>query len=114
MKGQGKRSPGRETPIWFEGGQMPLVRRVPKSGFKNIHRKPVAIVNVGSLAVFEEGSEIDVEALRGRGLVPRRPMPVKLLASGDAKSGLVVRVDRASAGARRKIEAAGGRVELVT
>lgn len=113
VKGQGKRSPGRETPIWYEGGQMPLVRRLPKRGFRNIHRTEVAIVNLGALAGFDEGATVDVEALQRRGLVPRKPMPVKLLAEGDAPKRLVVRVHRASAAARRKLEAAGGRVEIV-
>jgi large subunit ribosomal protein L15 len=112
-KGQGKRSPGRETPIWFEGGQMPLVRRVPKRGFHNIHRTEVAIVNVGALAVFGEGSTVDVDALRGRGLVPKRAVPVKLLGEGEAPKGLTVKVNRVSSGARSKIEAAGGSVEIV-
>ena len=114
MKGQGKRSAGRETPLYFEGGQMPLVRRLPKRGFHNVHATEVAIVNVGALGGFAEGSTVDVDALRERGLVPRRGrVPVKLLAKGDAPKNLTVRVHRASAGARSKIEAAGGQVEIV-
>jgi large subunit ribosomal protein L15 len=92
---------------------MPLVRRVPKRGFHNIHRTEVAIVNVGALAVFGEGSTVDLDALRGRGLVPRRAVPVKLLGQGEAPKGLTVKVNRVSSGARSKIEAAGGSVEIV-
>ncbi len=112
-KGQGKRSAGRETPFHFEGGQMPLARRLPKRGFHNLFRVTYQIVNVGALAVFGEGASVDPELLAGRGLVPRRIGRVKLLGEGDAPNKLVVRVHRVSATARRKIEEAGGSVELV-
>ena len=69
MKGQGKRSAGRQTPVWFEGGQMPLVRRLPKRGFTNIHRKRVEIVNLRDLARFGDGATIDVAILAASGLV---------------------------------------------
>ncbi|MGH7287722.1 MAG: 50S ribosomal protein L15, partial [Myxococcota bacterium] len=68
-KGQGKRSPGRETPLYFEGGQMPMTRRLPKRGFTNIHRVPHAVVNVGDLAGFGDGAQIDPAALLARGRV---------------------------------------------
>ncbi len=113
IKGQGHRSAGRETPLWFEGGQMPLVRRVPKRGFNNIHRKDVAIINVGLLAGFGEGSMVDVDALKEHGLISRGADLVKLLGEGDAPKGLTIRLHRVSAGARTKIEAAGGTVELI-
>jgi len=112
-KGQGHRSAGRETPLWFEGGQMPLVRRVPKRGFKNIHRKEVEIVNVGTLTEFGEGSTVDVDTLKEQGLVPKNAQLVKLLGEGEAPKGVTVRLHRVSAGARSKIEAAGGTVELI-
>ncbi len=112
-KGQGKRSPGRETPFHFEGGQMPLARRLPKRGFHNLFRVAYQIVNVGALSVFGEGASVDPASLAGRGLVPRRIGRVKLLGEGDAPKKLVVRVHRVSATARRKIEEAGGSVELV-
>lgn len=112
VKGQGKRSAGRETPIYFEGGQMPLVRRIPKRGFTNIHRKPVEVVNVGALSVFGEGAAVDPETLRERGLV-RSSGLVKLLGDGEAPRGLTVKVHRASGSARRKIEEAGGSVEIL-
>ena len=113
MKGQGKRSPGRETPFWFEGGQMPLVRRLPKRGFFNRDRVEFQIVNVGALSVFEAGSTVDVEALRARGLIRRNGGGVKILAQGEAPKKLALKVQRVSASARKKIEEAGGSVELI-
>ncbi|MEN8182383.1 MAG: 50S ribosomal protein L15 [Myxococcota bacterium] len=113
MKGQGKRSAGRETPAWFEGGQMPLVRRLPKRGFHNPFRKKVQIVNLHTLAPFGDGATIDVDALVARGLV-RPGVPVKLLGDGDAPKNLTVRVHRVSRAAREQLEQAGGNVELVT
>jgi large subunit ribosomal protein L15 len=113
VKGQGKRSPGRETPVYFEGGQMPIVRRLPKRGFHNPFRETYRIVNVGVLAAFGDGATVDADALVRRGLIPRRGGGVKLLAEGEAPKRLTLRVDAASAAARRKVEEAGGRVELV-
>lgn len=112
-KGQGKRSAGRERPARFEGGQMPLARRLPKRGFHNRSRTTFQEVNVGVLAGFGEGATVDFEALAARGLVRRKGGGVKLLGEGEAPRGLTVKVQRASAGARRKIEEAGGSVELV-
>jgi large subunit ribosomal protein L15 len=111
-KGQGHRSAGRETPLWFEGGQMPLVRRIPKRGFTNIHRKPVEIVNLRDLADLGDGVTVDVELLVRKGLASGKA-PVKLLAEGDAPSKITIKVQRASASAREKVEAAGGSVEIV-
>jgi large subunit ribosomal protein L15 len=111
VKGQGKRSPGRETPYYFEGGQMPLVRRLPKRGFYNRGRVPVQVVNVGELAAFGDGAKVDVEALLARGLIRRRGGDVKLLGDGTPPRNLTVAVHAVSAGARSKIEAAGGKVE---
>jgi large subunit ribosomal protein L15 len=113
VKGQGKRSAGRETPAYFEGGQMPLVRRTPKRGFSPPAREGAAVVNVGALQAFGEGARVDVETLAARGLVPPGAT-VKLLGDGEAPRGLVVRVHRASAGARAKVEQAGGTLEIVT
>jgi large subunit ribosomal protein L15 len=113
VKGQGKRSSGAPTKLRFEGGQMPMVRRLPKRGFRR--DKDVAeVVTVADLAGFAEGATVDAAALRARGLIRGRGAPVKLLAGGDAPRQLVVRVDRASAAARAKIEAAGGRVETAS
>jgi len=113
VKGQGKRSPGRETPAWFEGGQMPLVRRLPKRGFTNIHRKTIEIVNLRDLASFGDDATVDLAALAERGLIRGSGAPVKLLGEGEAPSNLTIRVNRASASARSKVESAGGSVEIV-
>jgi large subunit ribosomal protein L15 len=113
VKGQGKRSAGRETPLYFEGGQMPMVRRLPKRGFTSLFRETTDAVNVGKLAGFGEGASVDPAALVARGLVRRRASRVKLLAEGDAPARLTVRVHAASAAARRKIEEAGGSVEII-
>ena len=110
-KGQGKRSAGREVPFGFEGGQMPLQRRLPKRGFFNRNRTTYQVVNVGALAIFDEGSSIDFEALAAKGLINRKGGNVKLLGEGEAPKGLTVSVKAASGGARQKIEAAGGKVE---
>ena len=112
-KGQGKRSPGRETPLYFEGGQMPLTRRLPKRGFTNIHRVDHQVVNVGDLARFGDGATVDLAALLGRGLIKKASLRVKLLGEGDAPARSTVRVHAASASAKSKIEAAGGSVEIL-
>jgi len=111
VKGQGTRSGG-GAPHWFEGGQMPLTQRVPKRGFTNIFRKDTEIVNVGALAVFGDGATVDASALKDRGLIRGSGAAVKLLGEGDAPKNLTVKLDRVSAGARTKIESAGGTVEL--
>lgn len=111
VKGQGTRSGSKIRP-GFEGGQMPLTQRVPKRGFTNIFRKSSEIVNVGELAVFDEGASIDAEALAARGLIRGTGAPVKLLGNGEAPKNLTVKLDRVSGSARTKIEAAGGSVEL--
>jgi len=113
VKGQGKRSPGRETPIFYEGGQMPMTRRLPKRGFHH-EGEAVEIVNVRALAPFGDGATVDREALVARGIVRGDAAVIKLLGVGDAPKNLTVRVQRASAGARGKIEAAGGTVEIVS
>ncbi len=113
MKGQGKRSAGRETPFWFEGGQMPLARRLPKRGFHNLNRIEFQIVNVGALSCFEDGATIDAEALASRGLIRRRGGGVKILGQGEAPKKIKLKVQRISGGARVKIEKAGGSVELI-
>ena len=112
-KGQGHRSRGKPTGLHFEGGQMPLVRRIRKYGFKRPQRVEAQIVNVGALAPFGEGATIEVAALAERGLVRAGDAPVKLLALGEAPRNLTVRVHGASASARQKIEAAGGKVEIL-
>lgn len=110
-KGQGSRSGAQVSPR-FEGGQMPIARRLPKRGFKNPFRVAYQVVNVGDLARFEAGSEVDEAALRGAGLVRRR-LPVKILGSGSIDRALTVRADAFSASARSAIEDAGGKAETV-
>ncbi len=112
-KGHGKRSAGRATPFSFEGGQMPLVRRLPKRGFFNLNRVAFQIVNVGVLSVFKAGSTVDAEALLAHGLIRRNGGGIKILAQGDAPKKLVLKVQRVSGNARKKIEDAGGSVELI-
>ena len=92
---------------------MPLVRRLPKRGFTNLHRKRVEIVNLRDLAKFGDGATIDVASLAERGLVRGCSAEIKLLGEGDAPRNLTVKVHRASASARRKIEEAGGTVEIL-
>jgi large subunit ribosomal protein L15 len=109
-KGAKSRS-GYGTRPGFEGGQMPLQRRLPKRGFNNIFRKEYAIVQVSNLEIFEPGSRVDREALIQAGLVDKRATLVKVLANGELNKSLTVAVDKVSQGARSKIEAAGGTVE---
>ena len=110
QKGQKSRS-GASIPATFEGGQMPLHRRLPKRGFNNPHAAEGAIVNLGQLAGFSAGSVIDRAALVQAGLVRGQPDFVKLLGSGDIQVALTVRLERVSTAARAKIEAAGGSIE---
>ena len=95
----------------FEGGQMPLQRRLPKRGFNNIFRQEYTIVQVKALETLEAGSRVDREALIQAGLIDKRTIQVKVLANGELTKSLTVAVDKVSAGARKKIEAAGGTVE---
>ena len=112
QKGAGARS-GHKHRTWFEGGQMPLSRRVPKVGFTNIFAKPRQAVNVKALARFEAGSVVDGAELARAGLVPRADIAIKVLGEGDLGVALTLRVDAVSASARQKIEAAGGTIEIV-
>ena len=108
-KGKKARSGGK-IPAWFEGGQMPIQRRIPKRGFKNPGRKTYQIVKVGRLAQAPKDTVVDRAWLEARRLV-RRVGPIKLLAGGDLKVALTVRVDAASASAKAAVEAAGGKIE---
>jgi len=108
-KGQKARSGGQVRP-GFEGGQMPLIRRVPKRGFTNPFKAAAQVVNLKALGEFV-GKDVTVENLVGAGLVAHAGRPIKLLGDGEAPQGLVVRGLAVSASARAKIEAAGGRVE---
>ncbi|HIG01703.1 MAG TPA: 50S ribosomal protein L15 [Myxococcales bacterium] len=112
VKGQGTRS-GKKIKPWFEGGQMPLTQRVPKRGFKNIFRKDVEIVNVGELARLGDGATVDQESLAKNGLIRGSGVEIKLLGEGESPKNLTIKLNRVSAGARTKVEAAGGSVELI-
>lgn len=112
-KGQKSRSGG-GTPPWFEGGQMPLQRRVPKRGFTNIFKKQFSVVNIGDLNKFSAGSQIGLPELIAAGLLRKTHHPVKLLADGDISQPLTIRVHKASATAVQKVEAVGGKVEMIT
>ncbi len=113
VKGQGKRGTGHPVRQGFEGGQMPLNMRLPKKGFTNYFRKEVEIVNLAALAAFEDGATVDIPALSAQGLIRGKGAIVKVLGNGDAPKKLNVKVNRISASARQKVEAAGGSVELV-
>ena len=109
-KGQKSRSGGK-VPAWFEGGQMPLQRRVPKRGFKNRNRVEYQVVNVGDLELA--GGDVTPETLRAAGLVRSLGRPVKILGDGRIGVSLNCSAHAVSAAARRKIEAAGGSVKLL-
>jgi large subunit ribosomal protein L15 len=108
-KGQNARS-GHSVRPGFEGGQMPLSRRLPKIGFKNPMRRIIATVNIDELKRFPEGSVVDRETLLAMGLVKRKADGIKVLGNGQIDYPLSLRVDLVSRGARQKIEAAGGTI----
>jgi large subunit ribosomal protein L15 len=112
-KGQGSRTGSRMRP-GFEGGQMPLQRRLPKRGFKNIFRNPPAVVNVRDLEIFPPDEKITPELLLARGLVKRLGAGVKILGDGEVKSPLQVSAHVFSKSAREKIEKAGGKAEVIS
>jgi large subunit ribosomal protein L15 len=111
-KGQKARSGGTIVP-GFEGGQMPLQRRLPKRGFTNIFRKEMAVVNLKDLNRFEASAVVDLEALKKAGLVRSAEGEVKVLGKGDLVRPLTVKVNGISKAAKEKIESAGGKVELL-
>lgn len=111
-KGQKARSGG-GSPPGFEGGQMPIQRRLPKRGFTNIFKRSFAVVNVKDLGGFEPNSTLDLERLKSAGLVRKTEAGVKVLGKGDISHPVTVKVDRISKTAREKIEAAGGTVQLL-
>jgi large subunit ribosomal protein L15 len=110
-KGLKARSGGGTKP-GYEGGQMPLQRRLPKRGFVNVFRQEWSVVNVKDLNRFDDGSVVDGESLRREGLVKGSGAGVKLLGNGEVTRKLTVRVDRASKSAVAKVAAAGGTVEV--
>jgi large subunit ribosomal protein L15 len=112
-KGHSSRSGGGSAP-GFEGGQMPIQRRLPKGGFKNINRVEYQVINVSDLGRFDAGTEVTPAALKEQRLARKVSVPVKLLGRGEIDRAVRVRVHAVSESARRKVEAAGGTVELVT
>jgi large subunit ribosomal protein L15 len=113
QKGQKARQPGKIHKLHFEGGQMPLHRRLPKVGFRSPFPRKFAEVNVKQLEIFETGATVDEKALRERGLVKGCWEGVKVLGNGELTKKLVVKAEKFSASAREKIEKAGGTVVLV-
>lgn len=109
-KGQKSRSGYSQKP-GFEGGQMPLYRRIPKRGFTNIFRKDFAVVNVGQLEAFSDGDIVSVETLREKGLIRKAKHGLRVLGEGELKSKLTVRANHFSRSAKEKIEKAGGIAE---
>ncbi len=113
-KGQNARSGG-GVPPYFEGGQMPLTRRIPKRGFTNaLFKKRYAVVNIRDLVRwFSEGDEVNPEILREKGYVKKK-LPIKILGDGDIDFPLVVKAHKFSESAKRKIEEAGGKAEVIS
>ena len=111
-KGQKARSGG-GTRIGFEGGQMPLARRVPKRGFNNIFAKPLEAINVSALEKFENGAVVDAQALLDAGVLSKCTYGVKVLGNGELSKKLTVHAAAFSETAKQKIEAAGGKAEVV-
>lgn len=112
QKGQLARSGGK-TRLGFEGGQMPLYRRMPKRGFNNTNRKEYAIINLNDLNKFEAGSEVTIDSLKEAGIVKKELAGVKLLANGKLDVKLTVKVNKVSESAKKAVETAGGTVEVI-
>ena len=112
QKGQLSRQGG-HTRLGFEGGQMPLFRTMPKRGFKNINRKEYAIINLDDLNKFENNSDVTIASLKEKGLVKKELSGVKLLAKGELKVKLNVKINKVSAAAKKAVEDAGGSVEVI-
>jgi len=111
-KGQNARSGG-GVRVGFEGGQMPLARRLPKRGFNNIFAKPLDAINVSDLEKFEDGAVVTVKDIVDAGLVSKCKYGVKILGNGELTKKLTVQVNAFSASAKEKIEAAGGKAEVI-
>ena len=112
QKGQWARSGG-GVRVGFEGGQMPLTRRIPKRGFHNIFAKPLEAVNVSALEKFEDGAVVDAQALLEKGVLSKCEYGVKILGNGSLTKKLTVQASAFSASAKEKIEAAGGKAEVI-
>ncbi|EAF0118469.1 50S ribosomal protein L15 [Listeria monocytogenes] len=111
-KGQKARSGG-GVRLGFEGGQLPLFRRIPKRGFTNINRKEFAIVNLDVLNRFEDGTEVTPEVLVETGIIRNEKSGIKILSNGNIEKKLTVKANKFSAAAKEAIEAAGGKTEVI-
>lgn len=111
-KGQNARSGGGVRP-GFEGGQMPLARRIPKRGFNNIFAEKMTVINVSDLAKFKEGTVVDTELLKAAGIIKKADNGVKVLGKGELNVNLTVKAAAFSATAKEKIEKAGGKAEVM-
>ena len=111
-KGQHARSGGKVR-IGFEGGQMPLVRRIPKRGFTNVYAKPLTAINVAALNVFEDGTVVDAAVLVEKGIISNCPYGLKVLSNGNLTKKVTVKAASFSEAAKAKIEQAGGKAEVV-
>jgi len=111
-KGQTART-GSSIPAWFEGGQMPLIRRLPKRGFTNIFKRDYAIINIKSLERFEPGQDITPALLVFQGMIRARHDGIKVLGTGTLTKALTVHAHKFSQSAAAKIEAAGGKVQVI-
>ena len=108
-KGQKSRS-GYKTKAWFEGGQMPLQRRIPKYGFTNIFRKEYQIINLSRLSVFKKAGKADIDAFLENGLIKNKNIPVKILGNGEIDFAIEISANKFSKTATEKITNAGGKV----
>jgi len=114
VKGQKARPGHHGARFAFEGGQMPMPRRIPKRGFKNPNRIEAFPINVETLgSLFDAGATVDMDTLRARGIVPKLVEKIKILGEGELTKKLVIKAHAASATAKQKIEAAGGSFELI-
>ena len=110
MKGQNARS--KSNKVGFEGGQMPLVRRLPKRGFKNIFRKEYDIINLGDLNVFADGATVNLKALQEKGLINTASKKYKILGGGELKKKLIIEANMCSKIVLEKVKALSGEVKL--
>lgn len=112
QKGQNSRSGG-GVRVGFEGGQMPLARRIPKRGFNNIFAKPLTAINVSALEKYEDGATVDAAKLLADGVLSKCEYGVKILGNGEITKKITVKASAFSESAKQKIEAAGGKAEVV-
>ena len=114
VKGQKARPGHHGARLAFEGGQMPMPRRVPKRGFKNMNRVEAFPINVELLeTLFENGATVDIEVLRSKGIIPKLVETIKILGEGELTKKLTIKAHRASATAKDKVEKAGGTIEIL-